>query len=357
MPARDLSQLLEAGQGAGLWLGAEALVARGQRVLFHRALGQAAERETPVWDMASLTKPVATASVLLSLGLPLEAPVSRWLPEYGQGDKARVTLRDLAAHTAGLAPEYRFIDHCRSPQEARAALLALPLQGAPGQGVSYSCLGYLLLGLALERAGGADLNILFHRHVAAPLGLDDSGFLPLEHGTDPARIMPAGKQGHSGGQPGIVHDSSAFAFGGIAGNAGLFGSARDLLRFARMLLSDAPPFPVQPMFAPQSPPGQPARSIGFEVNTRGDTPGDTHGNTPGSMSENAASCGPGFPAGAVGHTGFTGTSLWVDPPSGLIVILLSNRSAVSHRGNLADMAAFRRAFHRRAARLASPPPG
>ncbi len=348
-----LRALVRENIAAGLFHGAEWLVARGPEVLDHRALGtfdgaRPLERGA-VFDVASLTKPVATASLLMSLDLPLDSPVARYLPGFAGGGRDAVTLRQLAAHISGLPASRRLVESCATPAEARAALLAVPLDHPPGETVVYSCLGYMLLGLVIEAAAGEPLDALFAGRVAVPAGMADSGYLPLERGVDPARIVPAGTRPHNRGRPGVVNDSNAWVLGGVSGNAGLFSTAADLHRFARMLLRPAPPFSVHPMFAPQTPPGQPARSIGFEVNAPE--------NAPENAPPQAASCGPGFPDGAVGHTGFTGTSLWIDPRDGLIVIVLTNRSAITHRGNLAPMAAFRRAFHRLAARLARQRPG
>lgn len=336
-PDEALRALVQGRIGDGLFLGAEWLVARGPEVLLHQAAGtldgKRALAPGAVFDVASLTKPVATASTLLSLDLPLDSPVARYLPQFTGGGRDAVTLRQLAAHSSGLPATRRFIETCQGPAEVAAALMAVPLTQPPGRRVVYSCLGYMLLGMAIEAAAGRRLDALFAERVAAPAGMTDSCFLPLENGAEPARLVPSGTRPHNHGAPGIVNDSNAWISGGVSGNAGLFTTANDLHRFAQMLLGPAPPFAVQPMFENQSPVGQPGRSIGFEVNLPG----------------RPASCGAGFPALAVGHTGFTGVSLWIDGESGLIAIALTNRTAVSHRGNLAQMPGFRRDFHRLAA--------
>jgi CubicO group peptidase (beta-lactamase class C family) len=212
----------------------------------------------------------------------------------------------------------RFIESCTTPEETFEALINVPLKPPPAQAVAYSCLGYMLLGKVLETHTGQSLQTLFQEHIATPAGMEHSGFLPLQNGISPQRIVPSGRR-----SPGIVHDSNAWLMGGISGNAGLFSTALDLHRFALWLLKTPPP----EMFASQPP--AVGRTIGFELQT------STH----------PASCGPDFPVGAVGHTGFTGTSLWFEPNSELIVVILTNRAAVSHRGNMEDMARFRRAAH------------
>ena len=333
-----LRALVQRNIAQGLFFGAEWLLARRDKLLLHEAAGTMDGTRPLVpgalFDVASLTKPVATASVLLSLGLPLDSPVARYLPGFTGGGRDAVTLRQLAAHTSGLPATRRFIETCATPDEVFTALMSVPLDHAPGSTVVYSCLGYMLLGKVAEAAAGRRLDALFAENVAAPAGMTDSGFLPLENGVEAGRIVPTGARPHNHGRPGVVNDSNAWASGGVSGNAGLFSTARDLHRFAQMLLDPAPPFPVRAMLENQSPAGQPGRSVGFEFN----------------LPDHPASCGADFPAGAVGHTGFTGTSLWIDPASGLIVVLLTNRTAVSHRGNLAAMPGFRRAFHASAAR-------
>ncbi len=332
-----MESLVRAALHGGLFYGAEVLVARGADVQLHKAYGTF-EGTRPlmknaVFDLASLSKPVVTASLLLALDLALESKVSAYIPAFSGGEKDAVTLGHLAAHTAGFAPTTRLIETCETPEEVFDALLKQPLHNRPGRCVVYSCLGYMLLGKVLETATGKDLNRLFRDVIAAPLGMHDSGFLPLSHGIAPARLVPTGKRPHNRGKAGIVHDSNAFVSGGISGNAGLFSSARDLHLFALMLLEENPLFLPHPMFESYAPAGQTPRTIGWELKLPGVVP----------------SCGPDFPDGAIGHTGFTGTSIWIERKSGLIAILLSNRSAVSHDGTLEAMGEFRHQFHRLAA--------
>ncbi len=333
-----MDSLVEFALEENLFYGAEVLVAQRDGVRLHKAYGTfdgvRPLVENAVFDVASLSKPVATASLLLALGLPLGRKVSAYIPAFSGGGKEDVTLGQLAAHTAGFAPTTRFIETCRTPEEVFEALLQQPLSGKPGSRVVYSCLGYMLLGKVIEIAAGKDLNRLFHEMIAARLDMHDSTFLPHSHGIDPARLVPTGTRPHNRGKPGIVHDSNAFVSGGISGNAGLFSTVRDLHRFALMLLDKTPLFPPDPMFGHFTPAGQTPRTIGWELKRPGVVP----------------SCGSDFPDGAIGHTGFTGTSIWIDRKSGLIAILLSNRSAVSHDRTREAMGEFRHRFHRLAAR-------
>ncbi len=338
-----MDALIQSGLASGLFYGAEVLVARRGGVPLHRAYGtyngtRPLEKDS-VFDIASLTKPVATASLLLALGLPLESKVCAYLPAFSGGDKGQVTLRQLAAHSAGLPPTVRFSNVCTTRAEARAALLAVPLAQPPGQRVVYSCLGYMLLGEVLEAASGQPLAALFSTRIAGPVGMAASGYTPLQTALNPARLVPAKP---APARAGLVHDSNAGVFGGSAGNAGLFSTARDLHRFARMVLEGGhrggraiiPAHRLAAFFQNQSPTGQPARSLGWELKGAANTP---------------PSCGPDFPDGAIGHTGFTGTAMWLEPKTGLIAILLANRTAISHSGTLEDMQRFRHRFFKLAA--------
>ncbi len=329
-----MEALLQSGIKTGLYHGAVILVAKGGDIRLHKAYGTyngiRPLTTNAIFDIASLTKPVATASLLLALGLPLEAKASTYLPQLSGPQKGSITLRQLASHSAGLPPTVRFSDFCQTRDEARAALYNVPLDHPPGQQVAYSCLGYLLLGEVLEKASGQSLATLFDHHIAKPCGMKSSGYTPLKSGMDPARIVP---NRPAPSQAGIVHDSNARLFGGIAGNAGLFSTAQDLHRFACLLLDESKGAAY--MFKNQSPAGDTPRSLGWEIK---------HSPT--------ASCGPSFPDGAIGHTGFTGTALWMDKKSGLIAILLTNRSAITHSGTLNEIKLFRHKFFAQANSMA-----
>ena len=318
---------------SGLFFGAEVLLAQGHKVLFRETFGTTDGThplpQNAVFDVASLTKPVVTASLLLALGLPLSARAVQYLPAFKGGGKETITLHQLATHCAGLPPTVRFSETCGSSDAAYEALLNVPLAHPPGHKVVYSCLGYLLLGKILEAASGQSLQSLFQTRLAEPLEMVDSGFLPLSSTITKKRLVPAGNQGHAAFQPGIVHDGNARLFGGVAGNAGLFTTVEDLHRFAQNLISPSPLFSPALMFANQSTSGDIPRSIGWEVQSN----------------QWPASCGPAFFEGAIGHTGFTGTSIWLDKASGTLMIVLSNRSAISHSGTLDEMRQFRRDIH------------
>jgi len=318
-----MEALIQSGLESGLFYGAEVLLAKGPEVRLHRAYGTydgtRPLAKNAIFDVASLTKPTATASLLLALGLPLDSLVSRYIPSFTGGGKEAVTLRHLAAHLSGLPATVRFIESCITPEDTFQALLTVPLETPPGEAVTYSCLGYMLLGKVLEAHTGQPLDALFATHIAAPAGMADSSFLPAKS----ARLVPSGNRPHNHGALGVVNDSNAWLMGGVSGNAGLFATATDLHRFAQSSLK----WPE--MWQNQAPAGTPPRSIGWELKTPKAPP---------------PSCGPDFPDGSIGHTGFTGTAMWISPQNGLTAILLTNRTAVSHRGSLDEIKALRHRF-------------
>jgi CubicO group peptidase (beta-lactamase class C family) len=305
-----------------------------------------------LYDLASLTKPLATAllAVLLERGgsLRLDAPLGRSLPGWAAGDERdRITPLDLLTHRSGL-PAWLplYLDAPEGDREARIRLLrSVPLLHPPGAGVAYSDPGFILLGFALEAAGGAPLDRMFRALVAEPLGLGDLLYRPgpalrertaaTEEGNARERVLAGARASDYNGWRsemirGEVHDHNAWTLGGVAGHAGLFGTARGVHRLAREfagtgsgLLSAAERARFR---SPQTPGLQEDRGLGFQIaSTRG------------------CSAGPALSPAAFGHAGFTGTSLWIDPEAGRIFVLLTNR--VHPRFREIDMNAVRRGFH------------
>ncbi|MGI5819465.1 MAG: serine hydrolase domain-containing protein [Armatimonadota bacterium] len=317
--------------GAGLTPGAVVLIARGDEILCHEAVGDRSlvperlpvEPDT-VFDVASLTKVVATTTVVMQLAeggaLSLDDELRRWLPEFTGEARDRVTIRDLLAHCSGLPAHRRLGDSLGEDvaeddrrERATAAICRLPLEHAPGEGVIYSCLGFILLTTVVQVASGRRLEDLACERVFGPLGMADTGFCP----PPAARARCAAtEQLPDGTLIGVVHDENARYLGGVGGNAGLFSTAADLARFGRALLhggaldgvrilSEAT---VREMFSEQAVSGEVRRCLGWRLANSGDPL--THGAPT---------------VESIGHTGFTGTSLWIDRDSGLLVILLTNR--------------------------------
>jgi CubicO group peptidase (beta-lactamase class C family) len=252
-----------------------------------------------VFDLASLTKVVATTPCLLRLAgrgeVGLDQPVRRYLP--GFTGKDQVTVRHLLTHTSGLPGQRRYYRQLHDPASIRAAALAEPLAARPGTVFCYSDAGFIVLGELAAAVAGYGLDQLVQEMVCAPLGLDRTRYLPPAS-WEFAATEPAGGVA----KVGVVHDENAAALGGVAGHAGLFGTAADLARYAASWVQGD-----WPAEALRGQTGLGRRGLGWGL--RGD-PWDNMGD--------------GWPVSGAGHTGFTGTSLSIDPASGLWAVLLTN---------------------------------
>ncbi|WP_420127093.1 serine hydrolase domain-containing protein [Longimicrobium sp.] len=279
------------------------------------APGSAAVTDSTLFDLASITKVVATTTAAMILEeegrLDLDRTVAAYLPEITDSTKQGITVRMLLTHRGGLeafAPLYR--TH-RGRQQYLEQINARPLRSTPGTRMVYSDWDLILLQLIIERITGQELDAFVRDRIFAPLGMRETGFRPA---VPRERIAATERDSARGGLIwGEVHDPNAWAIGGVAGHAGLFGSARDLAVFAQMLLNGGEygsvrilrPQTVARWTAPQGPGS--SRALGW------DTPsGESSG-------------GRFFSTRSFGHTGYTGTSMWVDPERGLFVILLTTR--------------------------------
>jgi serine-type D-Ala-D-Ala carboxypeptidase len=303
--------------------GAIAIIGRRDAILATVAVGQLDWAPSPspdpttVWDVASLTKVVGTTSAVMRLvdagSIVLDAPVRRYLPEWEGPGKDRVTVRHLLTHTSGLPAFRQFFRERVSPDSTMALLVATPLDTAAGTRMVYSDIGAVLLGRVVERVSRQRLDAYLTDNVFRPLGMQDTRFLPPREWLP--RIAPTEVVADRGGLVhGQVHDENAMALGGAVGHAGLFSSGRDLARLARMYLNGGTLDGVR-VFAPQTialfttrqDPALSHRALGWETPT----------------GQNSA--GAVMSPRAFGHTGFTGTSMWMDPEHDVFVILLSNR--------------------------------
>lgn len=363
MSASAIERFLDDRIDAGIFPGASYLVAAGDRILVEGAIGRAvvepraiAARHDTLYDLASLTKPLATGllAVLLQRDglLSLDHRLERYLPSWHAPDARReMTLLDLLVHRAGL-PDWRPLYLHADDREGRIEWLRRePLAYPPRTDVIYSCLGYILAGFALEAAAGTTLDRLFEERIATPLGVRDLMFRPseadrprsaaTETGNGRERVL-AGEEGEgynhwrTGLIWGEVHDTNAWTLGGVAGNAGLFGTARAVHTLAFGLLDPAAGF---------------LRSEDLMLLRRSATQGLAEERAVGFQiaSSRGASAGSALSPRSFGHTGFTGTSLWIDPETGRIYILLTNRVHPHYQPH--DMHTVRREFHALAARL------
>ncbi len=325
-----IDQAVKGALDAGQAPGAVVLVARHGKVAFRKAYGKRCLRPAPedmtadtIFDLASLTKPVATASSVLLLvergRLSLSDKVADHLPGFGKNGKDAVTVEQLLLHTSGLVGDNPVSDYAGGVRKALEAIDELPLTAPPGKKFTYSDVGYIVLGELVEKVSGQGLDSFARKNLFEPLGLRDTSFRPKKEML--ARVAPT--QLVKGEMlRGVVHDPRARLLGGVAGDAGLFGTADDLAVFAQMLLDEGKhgekqilaASTVKVMSAPREVPGG-RRALGWDVRT--------------AYSGNRGELFEGF-----GHTGFTGTSIWVDPPSRTMVIVLTNRVHPDGKGDV-----------------------
>ena len=299
---------------------------RGQR-----AIAPVAETMTwdTVFDMASLTKAVITAPCVMQLWeqgrFDLDDPVCRYLPHFAAAGKSGITIRHLLTHYSGLQPDLGLTDKWHGRDAAfRLAMNTVP-DHPPGSRFVYSDINFITLGFLVEKLSGMTLDTYATRYILAPLGMRMSRFLPPE--TWRAQIAPTQFDDDGHMLRGQVHDPSARRMGGVAGHAGLFSTADDMCVYAQALLDRRAgrpsAFPLQTrtlvmMTTPQQPQGQTdLRGLGWDISTH-----------------YSSSRGDRFPMNSFGHTGFTGTSLWLDPDSDTYVLILTNRVHPDGRGNV-----------------------
>lgn len=278
--------------------------------------------DSTVWDLASLTKVVGTTSAVLQLvadgRVLLDAPAVRYLPRWRAPRADEVTIRHLLTHSAGLPAWRPLYKEAWSAEEAIAQVYATGPDTTPGARYVYSDLGFILLGEVVREVSGLPLDSYVLSRVFLPLGMRETRFLPSpfwQSRTAPTEVDPW-RQRHVRGE---VHDENAFQLGQVSGHAGLFTTARDLTRFAQMLTRGGwtrdergrriavLPEATLRSFRARQPLAGSHRALGWETPT------------------GSNSAGRRLSAEAFGHTGFTGTSLWVDPQRGVFVLLLTNR--------------------------------
>ncbi|MEP7343956.1 MAG: serine hydrolase domain-containing protein [Gemmatimonadaceae bacterium] len=276
-----------------------------------------APTETTLWDLASLTKVVALTSAMLQLveagKVDLDAPVQRYLPRFIGPMKERVTVRHLLTHSSGLPAWRPLYKEAGSPVDAMDLVYLTPLDTTPGVRMVYSDLGAILLGEVVRAVSGETLDGYVTTHVFGPLGMRDTQYLP-PYALRP-RIAPteidSWRQRHLRGE---VHDENAFALGGISAHAGLFSTASDLVRLARAYLGGGVLDGIRifssaaiDSFTHVQDPKLSNRALGWETPTGGNSGGHE------------------LSTRAFGHTGFTGTSIWIDPGNNVFILLLTNR--------------------------------
>ncbi|EAQ82449.1 serine hydrolase domain-containing protein [Blastopirellula marina] len=281
-----------------------------------------------VFDMASLTKPIVTATCIMQLveagKIDLDAPVLQYLSEFRGHGKEAITVRQLLIHVSGLTPDNALRDYDNGWSAAYAKICDLTLLSEPGKQFRYSDVGFLLLGEIVKRVSTQPLDEYAKQHIFQPLGMEETGFNPpaglQERAVTTTQVDGVWLQG-------VVHDPRANRCGGVAGHAGLFSTAEDLLVYAQAML-DA-----------RSEAGSILLPHTLSQMTRSyDAAGDVRGLGWDKRSAYSRNRGKTMSNAAYGHGGFTGTSLWIDPEQDLVVLFLSNRVHPNGQGSINDLA-------------------
>ncbi|MFL5570442.1 MAG: serine hydrolase domain-containing protein [Gemmatimonadaceae bacterium] len=317
-----IERVIERGIRAGGYPGASVVVGRKGAAVFEKGFGKLSwsssstmvDAQRTIYDVASLSKVVGTTTAIMILydekKIGLDDRVVTYIPTFGGGDKDNVTIRQLLTHTSGLPAGRDIWRIAQTPLEARALVLSTPLEGRPGAQYIYSDLGADILGFLVEVVSGEPLDKFLTRRVFEPLGMNETMYRPADSlfpRVAPTEVTPPR------GYPlrGEVHDENAYALGGVAGHAGLFSTAADLSVFAQMMLNGGEYNGVQ-IVSKQTVDLFTSRAFGHRA-LGWDTAEGDYGS--------GRYLGPT----AYGHTGFTGTSMWIDPEREMFVILLTNR--------------------------------
>jgi CubicO group peptidase (beta-lactamase class C family) len=325
--AATLDQTIQQAIEQGKLPGAVLIIGHEGQIVYRKAYGKRALVPKPedmtidtIFDCASLTKVVATTSALMKLfeegKFRLNDKITDYIPEF-QGGKSDITIRNLLTHFSGLQPDVPLKDPWTGYDTGIKLATTFKPGGPPAARYVYSDINFILLGELVHRLSGKMVNEYVRENIFLPIGMKESMFQP------PAsllpRIAPTERLPVKTGPPlrGVVHDPTARNMGGVAGHAGLFSTADDLARFAQMLLNGGElggvrlfsPLTVAKFTEPQSPPDQTIlRGLGWDID-----------------SPNSGNRGELFPIGSFGHTGFTGTSIWIDQERQIFVVFLTNR--------------------------------
>ena len=332
-----LDSIVETAIREGKTPGAVVLIGNREEIIYSRAFGfrslepeKVAMSEDTIFDLASLTKVIATSTAVMQLAekgkLNIDAPVARYWPAFGENGKKRITIRQLLTHYSGLRAGLK--PGWSGYEAAMRKIVAEKPSRPPGSGFLYSDINFEALGEVVRRVSGEPLDRYCSRHIFTPLGMKETGFKIPASLRD--RIAPTEHRENRLICGGEAHDPDCYSMGGVAGHAGLFSSAADLSIFSRMLLAGGEyggarilsPRTIEMMTIPQSPEVRNARGLGWDLeapfaSNRDELP----------------------PAGAFGHRGYTGTSLWIDPVTGIYVILLTNRVHPNGKGDVKELRA------------------
>ena len=326
----NVDSVIEQAIAEGNIPGAVLVVGHDGKVIYRKAYGHRAlepHREPmtldTIFDLASLTKVIATTTAVMQLmeegKIRVGDPVAKYIPEFAQNGKEDITIRQLLTHYSGLAPDLDLETPWEGKQTAYQLACVMPPETTPGSSFIYSDINFIMLGELVEKVSGETLDSYTQQHIFTPLKMLHTRYVP------PAawrfKIAPTQYDENEKMLRGVVHDPTARRMGGVAGHAGLFSTGDDLTKFAQTLLDGGDgilsSLTVEKMTEPETPPNAPVlRGFGWDI----DSP----------FSSNR---GDLFPVGSYGHTGFTGTSIWIDPTTNSYVILLTNAVHPRGKGN------------------------
>lgn len=329
----DVDAIIQDAVDQGKTPGAVILIGHNGHVVHRKAFGSRSLEPTrelmtagTIFDLASLTKCIATTSAVMQLieagRVRLNDPVSAYLPEFSQNGKGQVTVRELMTHYSGLAPDLDLKEPWTGRDTAFKMAMEAKLANPPGTKFVYSDINYETLGFLVEKVSGMPLNEYAAKKIFEPLGMTETRFLPPTAWLP--RIAPTQYDENGKMLRGIVHDPTARRMGGVAGHAGLFSTADDLAKFAQELLTGhtiLTRLAIEKMSTPQQPANAASlRGLGWDI----DSP----------FSSNR---GELLPVGSFGHTGFTGTSLWIDPTTDTYIVLLANAVHPNGKGSMVSL--------------------
>ncbi|QDT11264.1 Penicillin-binding protein 4* [Planctomycetes bacterium K23_9] len=337
-----VTPLVSAAIADGQTPGAVVVLANADKVLYASAFGDRQVQPTvepmtldTVFDLASISKPVGTATsvmVLVDEGkIDVNEKVATYLPEFGQHGKDEITVDQLLVHTAGLIPDNALGDYQHGIDEAWDRICNLKLRSAPGEKFAYTDVGFIVLGKLVQKISGRRLDAFAAERVFGPLGMTETMYNP------PAKLCErAATTETRDGKPmkGVVHDPRAFLMDGVAGHAGVFSTAADLVRYGQAMLrkgklADATGDSPQQLFTAAT----------FDLMTK---PRDIKRGTRtygwDNQSPYSRNRGKSLSPAAFGHGGFTGTVMWIDPAKELVFIFLSTRLHPDGKGSVNDLA-------------------
>ncbi len=332
-----IAPVVEAAVEAHKIPGAVVLIGHDGHVVYRKSFGERSlvpERlpmaVDTIFDMASMTKVMATTTAVMQLveqgKIVLSAPASEYWPDFKQNGKELVTIRELMTHYSGLPPDLPLKPAWTGYDTAMQMIVAAQLDAPPGTRFIYSDINFETLGEIVRRVSGQSLDAYCAEHIFGPLGMKETGFKPAA--SLRSRIAPTQYE-HGASGPvlwGVVHDPTSRFMGGVAGHAGLFSTADDVSVFAQMLLNGGTyngarilsPLSIEKMTTPQTPPNKMIlRGLGWDIG-----------------SPFASNRGELFDVGSFGHTGYTGTSLWIDPITRTYIVLLTNRVHPNNKGEV-----------------------